>query len=236
TPTPDAASLRRHPPLAPADRTRPVHSEPALPERNHPTPPALRTGGQGGPRRRAAAAARGAHFCHRQRHRHLASQGRHPERDRHGGLDLVLVVRASAALGATPAEDAREQVPQPAERAETREIEADPGASPPGASPAPPPPGPIVRAVAAQPVVALALLGIAQDVLRLVDFLEAVRRLGVAGIAIGMVLLSEPTKRLLDFVHRRRLRDPEDLVIVLRRGHQPLSPRGRGSPAPPSCG
>src|SRR5436190_10650 len=106
----------------------------------------------------------------------------------------------------------------------------------PGAWPSPPSPSPIVRAVAAQPVVAFALLRIAQDVLRLVDFLEALGRLRVAGITIGMILLGEPTKRLLDFVYRRRLRDPEDLVIVLRRGHQPLSPRGGGAPAPPSCG
>src|SRR2546430_3197734 len=61
-------------------------------------------------------------------------------------------------------------------------------------------------------------------------------RSSVVGIAIGMLLLGEPPKRLLDLVHRRRLRDPEDLVIVLRRGHQPLSPRGRGDCAPPSCG
>src|SRR5213078_926201 len=145
---------------------------------------------------------------------------------------IVTVVSISS----SSSEDAREQVPQPAERAEIREIEVDPGALRPGACPAAPSPGPIVRAVAAQPVVALALLGIAQDVVRLADFLEALRRLGVVGIAIGMVLLGEPPKRLLDFVDRRRLRDPEDLVVVLRRGHQPLSPRGRGAPAPPSCG
>src|SRR5437660_161819 len=160
---------------------------------------------------------------------------RDAERDRDRGLDLVLVVRASPALRTTPAEDAREQVSQPAERAEIRQIEIDSGALRPGPR-APRPARSGIRAVAAHLVVALALRGIAQHVLRFVDLLEALGRLSVVGIAIGMVLLGEPPKRLLDLIHRRRLRDPEDLVIVLRRGHQPLSPRGRGDCAPPSCG
>src|SRR5881398_2538876 len=198
------APLRRHPASATAHRTRAIHGEAALPERNHPTPPALRAGGQRGARRRAAAAAGGTHLRHRQRHRHLTSQRRDAERDRDRGLDLVLVVRASPALRTTPAEDAREQVSQPAERAEIRQIEIDPGALRPGPR-APRPARSRIRAVAAHLVVALALRGIAQHVLRFVDLLEALGRLSVVGIAIGMVLLGEPPKRLLDLIHRRRL-------------------------------
>src|SRR5437660_1279681 len=122
-----------------------------------------------------------------------------------------LVVRAAPALGTTPAEDAREQVAQPAERAEIRKIELGPsGALGTSAST---PPGPRVRTIASQLVVPLALVRIAQHVVRLVDFLEALGRLSVGGIAIGVVLFGEPAKRLLDLIHRRRLGDPEDLVI-----------------------
>src|SRR5207247_11194038 len=39
------APLPTHPASASAPRTRAIHGEPALPERNHATPPALRTGG-----------------------------------------------------------------------------------------------------------------------------------------------------------------------------------------------
>src|SRR5207249_4957017 len=73
-----------------------------------------------------------------------------------------------------------------------------------------------VRAIASQLIVSLALVRIAQHIVRLVDLLEALRRLSVVGIAIGMVLLGEPAERLLDLVHRRGLGDPQDLVIVLR--------------------
>jgi len=118
---------------------------------------------------------------------------------------------------------------QPAERAEIGEIEID----------GPPrtlgrPRCSRIGAIAPQLVILPPLVGVAQDVVRLVDLLEALGRLGF-GVSIGMVLLGEPAERLLDLVHRRGLGDAKDLIIVLRGGHQPPSPRGRDA-APPSSG
>src|SRR5947207_15618191 len=105
------------------------------------------------------------------------------------GLDHVHVDHTSPTLHTTPPEDAREQIPQPAERAEIREIELDrSGALRTGAST---PPRPRVRTIASHLVVPLALVRIAQHVVRLVDLLEALGRLSVVGIAIGMVLLAK---------------------------------------------
>src|SRR5207249_3409448 len=83
------------------------------------------------------------------------------------------------------------------------------------------------RSIAPQLVVLLPLVRVAQDVVRLVDLLEAVGGLRIVGIAIGMVLLREAAKRLLDLVGGRRLGHAEDLVIVSLRSH--LLP----VPAPP---
>src|SRR5207245_799318 len=76
-------------------------------------------------------------------------------------------------------------------------------------------------------VVLLPHLRVAQDVVRLVDVLEAVGGLRIIGITIGVVLLGEAAKRFLDLVGRRRLGHSEDLVIVSLRSH--LLP----VPAPP---
>src|SRR5213080_1706067 len=226
------AALRRHLPLTAAHRARPVDREPALPERNHPASPALRARGDGRARGGAAAVTGWANLRHRQRDRHLAAERGDAEWDRDRGLDLVLVVQALRARRPPPAEDGREQVAEPAERAEIREIEVDPpGAGRTGASA---PTRARVRAIASQLIVSLALVRIAQHIVRLVDLLEALRRLSVVGIAIGMVLLREPAERLLDLVHRRGLGDPQDLVIVLRRRHQPVSPSGLGDVSSPS--
>src|SRR5262245_51830682 len=69
--------------------------------------------------------------------------------------------------------------------------------------------------VRAELVVLLPLVGIAQDLVRFVDFLEA--RLGrlVPRIDVRMKLAGELAVRLLDLFFRRRLRDAEGLVIVL---------------------
>src|SRR5207253_3143571 len=87
------------------------------------------------------------------------------------------------------------------------------------------------RPVAPQLVVLLALLGIAQHVVRFVDLLEALRRLRLVGVAVGMVLLGEPAKRLLDLVGGRRLRNTQDLIVVLLAGH--LRSVSRPTPVPP---
>src|SRR5204862_7873704 len=86
------------------------------------------------------------------------------------------------------------------------------------------------RPVAAQLVVPLAFFGIAQHVVRFVDLLEAVRRLWLVGVTIGMVLLGKPAKRLLDLVGGGGLRGTADLVVIPLRCHL-LVPRPR-SPDP----
>src|SRR6266699_7225712 len=64
---------------------------------------------------------------------------------------------------------------------------------------------------------------VAEDVVRFVDFLEVLSRLGVVGIAVGVVLLREAPERLLDLVGRRRLRDTQDLIVVPLGWHLLLS-------------
>jgi len=54
---------------------------------------------------------------------------------------------------------------------------------------------------------------------RLVDLLEALGRLRVVGVAVGMVLLGEATERLLDLVRLRRLGNPERLILVALLSH-----------------
>ena len=87
--------------------------------------------------------------------------------------------------------------------------------------------------VSTELIVLLALLGIAQHVVRFVDLLEALGRLRVIGIAVGMVLLRQPAERLLDVVGGRRLGDTEDLIVVLA-GHQPVV-SGAAGPSPRHC-
>src|SRR3989441_227040 len=212
------AALRRDLPAAAAHRTGPRHREAALAERDRAAAPALETGRERCTQRAAAPPAGGAHFRHPERHRHLAPQRRDAERDRDRGLDLLFFLPYGAALAAA-AEDRREDVAQPAERAEIGEIEISTLEGPP-----PTRPRARVRAVAPQLIVLPPLLSVAQDVVRLVDLLEALGRLRRAGAAAWMVLLGEPAKRLLDLIRRRRLRDAEDLVIVLGRRHQAASP------------
>src|SRR5438093_1236517 len=85
--------------------------------------------------------------------------------------------------------------------------------------------GPIL----AELIVLFPLRGVAEHVVRFVDLLEALSRLWLAGIAVRMVLLGQPSEGALDLVDGCGLRDAEDLVVVLRRSHQPRSP----SVAPP---
>ena len=66
-------------------------------------------------------------------------------------------------------------------------------------------------------VVVLALVGVAEDVVRLRDLLEALLGLRVARVLVGVVLARELAVRLLDLVRRRLAVDAEHLVVVLRR-------------------
>ena len=70
-------------------------------------------------------------------------------------------------------------------------------------------------------IVHLPLLGIAQDVVSLLNVLESVFRRFVAGIEIGMILAREFAVGLADIVRRGLPFHAERLVIfVLWRGHK----------------
>ena len=78
----------------------------------------------------------------------------------------------------------------------------------------------------AEAIVGAALLVVLQDVVGLVDFLEARLGLLVAGIAVGMELHRELAIRLLQVVRARIPRHAQGGVIILL-GH--LSPLSRGA-------
>ena len=71
-----------------------------------------------------------------------------------------------------------------------------------------------VHAGVAEAVVDAALVAIGEDRVRLGGFLEALLRLLVVGIAVGMVLQRELAIRALDLLVRRLALDAEDLVVV----------------------
>jgi len=50
--------------------------------------------------------------------------------------------------------------------------------------------------------------------MRLADLLEALSRLRLVGVAVGMELLGQAPERLLDLVGRRGLGDAEHLIVV----------------------
>ncbi len=72
-----------------------------------------------------------------------------------------------------------------------------------------------LRVIGAQPVVMRAFFGIAQDFIRLVDFLEAFLGSLVFGVVIWMVLLGEVAIRLADIFLAGFAVHTQDLVIVL---------------------
>src|SRR5205085_7330246 len=79
-------------------------------------------------------------------------------------------------------------------------------------------------------VVLLALLLVPDHVVRGGDLLEALLRLLVAGVGIGMVLLRELAIGLLDLVLGRVLRDAERRVVVLLEPLPPDVAVHRGAP------
>ena len=127
-------------------------------------------------------------------------------------LLLPLLAPATAA-----AEEPAEEIGEVAEIADV-EVEAAAGLSS------------AARAVRAEGVVLLALVGVLQHVVRRLDLLEA--RLGafVARVAIGVMLARELPVRLLDLFLRRRLRNAERFVerrhsaIVTLAGRSTWSP------------
>src|SRR4029077_1818549 len=92
-----------------------------LTEGDRPAASALGTGRERRAGRAARPAARRALLRQRQHDRNLAPERRHAERNRDHRLDLFLFLRRRT-RAATP-EDRREQVPEPAERAQVRHVE-----------------------------------------------------------------------------------------------------------------
>ena len=101
----------------------------------------------------------------------------------------------------------------PVEPEEWRVLEAD--ARPAGG------PGVYIRcgAAGAEAVVLVSALGVAEDLIGGVCFLEALLGGLVVGIAIGVVLLRQPAVGLFDLLLGRVAADAEDLVRVLAIGH-----------------
>ena len=165
----------------------------------------------------AGAAARPAGLGHRHLQRDLRALDRLLEAQRDLGLEVA------AALGARSrgARRASSRTPRPAppaaaaeqvgedvrERARVEAAARAAGARRPGAA------GERVEPAA---VVLLALLRVAEHVVGVLDLLEALLGLGVAGVAVGVVLAHELAVRLLDLLRRRLLVDAEDLVEVRR--------------------
>ena len=159
---------------------------------------------------RAGAVARRARRGERHRDRDLRSLHGLVEGDVHLGLQVAATlgpVRPAATRGSTGAEQVGQDVADPSEPAE-----AAARAGPEGAR---------IEATEdpAAGVVSLALLRVGEDVVGLLDLLEALLGRLVTGVAVGVVLARELPVGLLDLVRRRLLVDPEDLVRVLDRRH-----------------
>src|SRR5258706_9630336 len=73
-------------------------------------------------------------------------------------------------------------------------------------------------------VIALALLGIAEDLVGLVDLFELFLRVRLF-VDVRVVLARELSVGLLDVVGRRVLRNAKGLVVILVRDLHPLNPR-----------
>src|SRR4029077_11240869 len=115
------ATLRRHLAAAATYGARPRDGKATLTEGDRPAPPALGTGRERRAGRAARPAARRALLRQRQHDRNLAPERRHAEGNRAHRLALFLFLRRRT-RAATP-EDRREQVPEPAERAQVRHVE-----------------------------------------------------------------------------------------------------------------
>src|SRR5262249_3820182 len=174
-----------------------------------------RAHGGGGAGLRARAVAGGAGGLHRHLQRDLRARDRLVEADRH--LRLQIAAAFGAWTLALPATAAPEQVGEDVahrggvevEVAEAAEAAAGAGAG---------------RERAAAAVVLLALLGIAEHVVRLGDLLEAGLRLLIVRIAVRVVLARELAVGLLDFLGSGLLVNPERLVVVGTARHLTPSP------------
>src|SRR5439155_11830765 len=137
---------------------------------------------------------------------------------------LLLLPATAAAAAEAPAEDVAEIAEIPEVEPLGREVEA--------------PARPAAAVRRAEGVVLLALLGVGEDVVSRLHFLEALLGRLVARIRVRVVLPGELAVGLLDLVLARGFRDAERLVEILNRGHRspghrrpPAAPRPRLAPA-----
>jgi hypothetical protein len=78
-------------------------------------------------------------------------------------------------------------------------------------------------------VIFLALFGVTEDFIGLVDFLELLFSPGVVRVHVGMILPGQTAKRLLDFSLRSTFVNPENGIIIFSRHHIFLSQSSRFS-------
>ena len=159
---------------------------------------------------------------------------RHPHlRAREGVLEgqphARLEVGAALGLGPRPpaaaaAEDAAELPEQVGEVDVLVGEAARPGTTRPGAA----------RAVGAEGVELLALLGVGEQVVGALDLLEPLLGRGVTLVGVGMVLARELAIGLLDLVVGRRPRHAEDVVRAAGHGYSATITRAGRSTASPS--
>src|SRR6266850_2909438 len=179
-------ALRRNGALAAAHRTGTIHGEPALAERDRPSSFAFGARVDGRTLRRPGPTARRANLGHHECDRHRPAQRGDTKRNRDLCLDFFGLRFAPPPpppppppARPAPPEDGREDVPQTAEVGDVeiaavwRSATATPCAGS-AATTAPKAAGASKRAVATELIVFLALVGVAQDVVRFVDFLETV--------------------------------------------------------------
>ena len=93
----------------------------------------------------------------------------------------------------------------------------------------------ILLPVGAELVEARSLVGVAEDLVCLVDVLKLTLRGLIARIDVRVILTGKATVGLFDLVLRRLTLDPEDLIVVLELSRQSTSPlvAGRLGFAPP---
>src|SRR5215207_4554567 len=214
-PGPAARRARRlhDAPRAVADGTGLAHLEQPLIHRDGARPAASRTGRRARARRGAASVTGLARRRAGDPDRHRGSGHRVVERDRHGRLQIRPTGGTGSAAAPPTPEQPAEQVPEIAEVLEADpagEPTLEPAATARGSTRAEP-----RRGHVAHLVVLLALVLVAQDVVRRRDLLEPVLGLRVPGVRVGVVLLRELAVGLFDLGRARVLRDAEHLVVVL---------------------
>ena len=174
----------------------------------HAASPAARADDRGRPRLRAGPLAGRASGRLRHGDRDLDPLHGLLERQRHLGLEVAAAHRLRARSAAAPeegGEDVAEVGGKPAARAGCASRAALPEA----------------REHAAG-VVLLALLGVGEGVVGLLDLLELLLGLLVAGVAVRVVLAGELAVGLLDLIRARLARHAEHRVQIAR-GHQALT-------------